>query len=311
LTDWQPILRGGLNLKLMQATFLRMSYGQGYRFPTITERYISTAIGALGVFENPALKPETSWNAEVGVNQGYKFGTYYGQLDVAAFIQEYQNTIEYLFGFWDPTPTLEPGDPIAGFKFLNTGRSRVTGIDVTLNGTGEIGKKISFTHMIGYNYINPITLQPDLVFAQDFNIQNPSDFSFRKTSLDTTTNVLKYRFKHTFKTDFELKLFGAGLGFTLKYFSKMENIDRAISDFENLTVATGGTMQAILFRDFYEENNVGQTVMDLRGSYTFGKKKVEHKISVVVKNLLNRTFSLRPLKIEPMRSTVLQYTLKF
>ena len=86
LTAWNPIFRGGINLKLGQATFLRASYGQGYRFPTITERYIRTAVGAFGVYENPDLKPEESWNAEVGVNQGMKFGKYLAQLDIAAFI---------------------------------------------------------------------------------------------------------------------------------------------------------------------------------------------------------------------------------
>lgn len=313
ITNWNPILRTGVNIKLMQATFLRASYGQGYRFPTITERYISTAVGAMGVFANPDLLPEQSWNAEVGVNQGYKIGKYMGQIDIAAFIQKYENTIEYLFGFWDPTPTLAPDDPIAGFRFLNTGKSQVTGFDITLNGGGKIGKDFTFTHLIGYNYINPITLEPDLVFAQDYNIWDPSgagQFSFRKTSLDTTTDVLKYRFKHTFKADAEIAFKGFAVGYTVKYFSKMVNIDKAISDFEDMTVATGGTMQAILFRDFYTQNNNGNWIHDLRASYKLGKK-YQHKLSVVVKNFLNRTYSLRPLKIEAMRSTVFQYTLKF
>ena len=308
---WNPIFRSGANLKLGQATFLRASYGQGYRFPTITERYISTAIGAFGVYQNPDLKPEKSWNAEVGVNQGFKFGkNYFAQIDVAAFIQEYQNTIEYLFGFWDSLPDYSNGEPIAGFKFLNTGRSRITGFDVTLNGRGKIGKNFTITHSIGYNYINPITLDPDLVFAKDYNLFNPSEFSFSQTSYDTTTNVLKYRFKHTFKADVELTWKGISVGYTVKYFSKMENLDRAISDFEDLTVATGGSIQAILFKDFYEENNNGNWISDLRVSYGFGEN-TRHKFAVVIKNLFNRTYSLRPLKIEPMRSAVFQYSLQF
>src|SRR5699024_6097443 len=36
-TKIKPIFRAGGNLKLTQATFLRASYGQGYRYPTITE----------------------------------------------------------------------------------------------------------------------------------------------------------------------------------------------------------------------------------------------------------------------------------
>lgn len=41
----KPILRTGLNVKLGPATFLRYSYGQGYRYPTIAEKYIFTNAG--------------------------------------------------------------------------------------------------------------------------------------------------------------------------------------------------------------------------------------------------------------------------
>jgi outer membrane cobalamin receptor len=310
LQAWNPIFRAGANLKLTQATFMRISYGQGYRFPTITERYIRTNVGSFGVYENPNLKPEESWNAEVGVNQGFKIGKYYGQVDVAAFIQQYENTIEYLFGFWDPNPDFLAGDPLAGFKFLNTGRSQVTGFDITLNGTGQITKKFALTSQLGYNYINPITLEPDYVFAENNNTIFPQEYSFRKTSQDTTTNVLKYRFKHTFKADIEFTLHGFSAGYTIKYFSRMENLDKTISDFETVTLNTGGTLQPIYFRDFYAEHNKGSYIHDIRVSYAFGKK-TEHKFAVVGKNVMNRTFSLRPLKIEPMRSIVFQYSLKF
>jgi len=311
IRQWKPIFRTGANLKLGQATFLRASYGQGYRFPTITERYIRTAVGSFGVFDNPDILPEESWNAEVGVNQGFKIGKKYGgQIDVAAFLQHYKNTIEYLFGFWDPNPNPFAGEPLAGFKFLNTGRSKVTGFDITLNGQGKIGKEFEITHSIGYNYINPITLQPDTVFATDYNFGTPQDFSFRSTSMDTTTNVLKYRFKHTFKADVEMKYKWFAVGYTIKYFSKMENLDKAIDDFEELTLNTGGTLQAVLFRDFHEQNNNGNIVMDLRASFAIGKDYT-HKISIVTKNLTNRLYSLRPLKIEAMRSVVMQYTFSF
>jgi len=215
-----------------------------------------------------------------------------------------------LFGFWDEDLDLASGEPLAGFKFLNTGRSQVTGFDITLNGTGNIGKNFYITNSVGYNYINPITLEPDLVFAEDYNFINPTEFSFKETSYDTTTNVLKYRFKHSFKADVEVGFKNFAIGYTIKYFSKMENLDRAISDFEDLTVATGGSLQAILFKDYYEMSNTGKFIMDLRVSYFIGKK-TKHKLSIVSKNLMNKTYSLRPLKIEAMRSTVLQYSLKF
>ena len=52
----KPIFRSGLNLKLTQATWLRCSYGQGFRFPTITEKFIKTRTGGLDVFPDPQLQ---------------------------------------------------------------------------------------------------------------------------------------------------------------------------------------------------------------------------------------------------------------
>lgn len=309
LTASNPIFRTGANLKLTPATFLRASYGQGYRFPTITERYIRTSVGSFGVFDNPELLPERSWNAEIGLNQGFKIRSYLAQIDIAAFVQHYENTIEYLFGFWDPSPDFAAGDPLAGFKFLNTGRSKISGLDITLNGMAKMGKHFKITNLVGYNYINPITLEPDKVFTEDYNPSNPKEYSFKNTSYDTTTNVLKYRFKHTFKADVELSYRKFTIGYTVKYFSKLVNLDQAIVDFEKVTVATGGTLQAILFENFFNTHNNGNTIMDLRFSYAFGENST-HKISIVAKNFLNRTYSLRPLKIEAPRSVVFQYSYK-
>ncbi len=44
IRDSKPIFRIGTSLKLGQETYLRASLGQGYRFPTITERYIKTSV---------------------------------------------------------------------------------------------------------------------------------------------------------------------------------------------------------------------------------------------------------------------------
>ena len=46
--------------------FLRASYGQGYRFPSIAEKYISTFVGGLNIFPNNNIQPEYGWSAEIG-----------------------------------------------------------------------------------------------------------------------------------------------------------------------------------------------------------------------------------------------------
>ena len=302
--DDAKIFRGGLNLKIVEGTNIRGSYGQGYRYPTIAERYIKTAVGSFGVFDNPDLKPEKSWNMEVGIRQGYKVGKFYGYLDVAGFKQEYDNTIEYLFGFWDSTYTFA----LAGFKFLNTGKSQVTGIDASLVGTISNKKKSGISFMIAYNYIKPITLEPETNFAKDFKPGGSGEFSYNATSTDSTQNILKYRFIHSYKADLSYtfrEIFS--LGISGRYYSKIDNFDKAIVDFEEVTTNTGGSLQAVKYVDYYENTESEIIVFDARVSISFQKK---HKISMIINNLMNDTYSLRPLKVEAMRTTMFQYTLK-
>lgn len=301
VTALKPIFRAGMSLKLYQETYLRASYGQGYRFPTITERYIRTGVGNFGVFPNTELKPESSWNAEVGIKQGLKFGKIYGYLDVAGFWQEYQNTIEYLFGFWgDP---FVDANQIYGFKFINTGSSRVLGIDVSFSGKAQIGKKVGVTFLTGYNYILPQTLNPDYIYAVDFLNR---EYSYNKTSLDSTSRILKYRFLHNIKADVEFTFFEkVSFGVSAKYFSKIINMDGVIEEFEQAT--QGPFIQTIRYMDYFAEHQHGLWIFDARLAYHFNDK---HKLALISANVFNKAYSLRPLKIEPPRTIMLQYTFK-
>jgi iron complex outermembrane receptor protein len=300
--DVKTIFRAGASLKMMQETYLRMSIGQGYRYPTIAERFVKINLGTFGVFDNPELVPETSINAEIGLRRGLKFANFLGYFDIAVFQQDYKNTIEYLFGFWDPTYTFA----IGGFKFLNTGKSRIVGVDVSLNGKAQISDNLVMNTLIGYNYILPRSLEPDYIFANDYNPTGHTDFTFTNTSVNPEGNILKYRFLHTIKGDieFEYKKFTPGL--SIKYFSKIENLDKAIADFERATNATGGSVQPIEYMNYFYNNNNGNLVIDFRLNYAFNEK---HKIALTVNNLTNRWYSLRPLKAEAVRSIMLQYSL--
>ena len=297
------IFRLGASLKLLQETYLRMSYGQGYRYPTIAERFIKVSLGTFGVFDNPDLKPESSTNIEVGVKQGFKFLNYFGYLDIAVFQQDYANTIEYLFGFWDSTYTFA----IGGFKFLNTGKSRIIGADISLTGKAQLSKNLTMNTIFGYNYIVPKALEPDYVFAEDFSSGTSTEFSYRSTSVNPDKNILKYRFLHTLKADIEFEYKNFAAGFSIKYLSKIENLDKAIADFENATGAAGGTVQPVKYMDYFYNHNNGNLIMDFRISYSFKEK---HKIAFISNNITNRWYSLRPLKAEQMRTIMLQYSLK-
>ena len=311
ITALKPIFRAGSTIKLYQETYLRGSYGQGYRFPTITERFIKTGVGNFGVFPNPTLKPESSWNAEIGIKQGIKLGKIYGYIDIAGFWQEYQNTIEYMFGIWRTlTPDPQTLGQSAGFMFLNTGESRVTGIDASFMGMAKLGKKTNLTFMTGYNYIVPKTLSPDYVYATD---SLNRVFTYNSTSLDGSKGILKYRFLHNVKLDAEMtydkKL---SFGISVKYFSKIVNMDAIIKDFEELTTDTtsdiGNWLQDLRYMDYYNAHRFGNWIFDARFSYSFNET---HKIAIIGSNIFNRSYSLRPLKIEAPRTIMVQYTYKF
>lgn len=297
-----PIFRAGASLQVLKATWVRVSYGQGYRYPTITERYITTKAGIFGVFPNPNLQPEQSKSFEMGIKQGFRFFGVKGYLDIAGFHQRYKNTIEYLFGVWDPEVA------IVGFKFLNTGDSRVRGIDISLALTSpEINKKLGISALLGYTYVEPVSLTPDSVYAHDKSLGGiGQDLSYKIASMDTTDNILKYRFKHLVKTDVEFRIYNFTLGFSYRYYSRMQNIDKA---FEGLEVLTA---ESVYFYPIqatrYWKVHHGFEVIDLR----LGCKLTEHhKVSFIVNNLLNAAYSLRPMKIEAPRTTSIQYVYTF
>lgn len=304
-----PIYRAGASLQVLKATFVRTSYGQGFRYPTITERYIATKAGLFGVYPNPNLKPETSNNFEVGLKQAFKIKNVVGYLDVAGFYQKYTNTIEFLFGQWDSLSTFA-----AGFKFLNTGNSRIRGVDMSLvlSTLNEKEKKFGVTALIGYTYIEPVCLTPDSIYARDFSFGGAGKpLSYKNSSMDTTDNILKYRFKHMAKADIEFKIYKFSIGASYRYYSRMQNIDKAIEDIETLTASDNEA--PIIFLDDIKATNYwkkhkGFTIFDTRVCYNI---KEGQKVAIVCNNIFNVDYSLRPLKIESPRTLAVQYVCTF
>ncbi|HRO76107.1 MAG TPA: TonB-dependent receptor [Crocinitomicaceae bacterium] len=297
-----PIFRGGANLQVTKGTFLRMSAGQGFRYPTITEQFLLTRAGLFGSYANPDLKPEKSLSFEIGLKQGYKFGSLMGYVDVAAFYQKYTNTIEYLFGVWNPKFT------VAGFEFLNTGKSRVRGIDASIVGMTDEKKDFRVNYMVGYTYVDPKTLTPDFNYAEKMNSSGEPTgeyLNYNTTSEDSTKGMLKYRFNHMVKADLELEYKKWAVGVGYRYYSKMQNIDKAIRDLEYMTETGNIFLDELKYTNFWESHN-GQSIFDARVSYKLSDK---HKFSVICNNFLNSAYSLRPLKIEAPRTTSIQYIL--
>lgn len=295
----KPIFRSGLNLRLAEATFLRCSYGQGYRYPTLSEKYLTSQFSDLSIFANPNLQPETSWNTEIGIKQGFKVGSFMGFLDAAAFWQEYQNTIEITYGAWTKTPNpYLPGvyDYGYGFEYLNTGPTEVRGVDVSLAGEGAMTKDLKVDVLAGYTYTLPQAMEPNLVYATD---STHTKLSYVSTSTNTTNNILKYRFQTIAKLDIEIKYKKYSIGGDWVYYSYMQNVDTVFYQLSSL--AEYGIKQ------YREEHNTGINVYNARVGLQATKTI---SLSFVVNNLFNLSYSLRPLKIEPPRTFAIRVTYK-
>lgn len=316
----RPVFRSGISWRAGRESYLRFSYGQGYRFPTIAEKYILTTSGGLGVFPNPDLKPETSWNMELGFKQGFKVGKFFGYFDLVGFWQEYNNSIEFVMGRYSNELILP------GFKFLNTGKNRVRGIETSVMGGGQFTKSFGMSVIVGYTYTIPQSIEPDKIFYEDSIGGSTVRQSHYGTSIDTT-KILKYRFQHLANLDIEFTYRKWSLGYTFRYYSYMKNVDRILYTMDSSVKGDIGHDQfdsgIIEYRGDTEiqdwesgtppphyiinDKHQGNYVMDARISYQVTGWL---KAALIVNNLLNREYSLRPLKMEQPRTASIQFTLK-
>ena len=114
---------------------------------------------------------------------------------------------------------------------------------------------------------------------------------------DNCKNVLKYRFRHTFKFDVESRTDKISVGIAAVYNSFMENIDEVFEAF----VVPG-------LRQYRQDTQNGDLVLSAR----VGFFATEHlKFSLLGNNLTNRAYTARPGKLEPTRSVTLRVDYDF
>lgn len=306
-----PIIRTGLHYQVAKYTHLRASFGQGIRYPAVAERFTQTSVGALNIFPNPTLRPEIGWAAEIGFKQGVKIGNWKGMFDVAAFVNQYSNMMEFSFIYFNPISQL-PLNPInptpediqfltngqynvadwVGFQAQNAEKARITGIDISFNSSGKLGN-VELISLLGYTYMNPISLNKDPLYAANFS--------------DPNTNMLKYRFKHLAKADIEANYKQLSFGVSCRYSSFMSNIDRTFEDDldPSLTSEVYILPGLTAYRQKYNKGNI---VFDLRLGY---KINDSYRLGIIANNILNAEYTTRPGDIQPPRNFMVQIQMKF
>lgn len=272
-TETVPVFRSGISYRVAPYTHFRASAGQGYRYPSIAERYISTNVGGIYIYPNDSLGSETGWTAELGIRQGFRISKWKGLLDVAAFWSEYQDMLEFTFGFYGSVTDPNFG---AGFQSQNIGNTRISGFDISVSGAGNVGD-LPVSMLAGYTYIDPV--------SQDFD---PAVDTLKNSA---NYNILKYRYKHTFKADAEVRPGRFSFGLSARYNSFMENIDAV---FESLIPGV---------EDYRSRHDYGDWVFDGRFGYSFTGNV---DFWFICDNLFNHEYMGRPADMMPPRT----YTFK-
>ena len=289
----KPVFRAGINYQLAKGTFLRSSWGQGYRFPSIAELFIKTEVASnIYVFQNPNLKPEEGWSSEIAIKQGFSLGNWKGYIDIAAFIMEYKNMMEFSFGQWEEATVDNLG---VGFRSINIGDTEISGLEFTLATNGNF-QQSQLNLVGGYTYINAIPKNPNESYNQDVN---GTDLNYYNTSsLDSTTLFLKYRHEHVVKLDVEYKNPRFSIGTSFKYNSFMKNIDKIFvsEDFENLVVPGIPESRRLLSN--------GDFIVDARIMIPLNEQTT---VSILSNNLLNREYQTRPANLMPPRTVSLKF----
>ncbi len=283
----RPVFRTGLNYQITEQTYLRTSFGQGYRFPSIAEKYTAASLGMVNILPNPRLIPESGWSAEIGVKQGYKIGKWRGFADLAIYRQNINEMMEFTFGFFNPITYLPststdtvPGT--MGFQSQNYGDVKINGIDASATIGGKVRNTL-ITAIVGYTYNNPLS----------------------REGVDTTTSslspLLKYRNKHSIKGDINFETKRITFGVNVIWRSSMENVDRLFCDERDPSTVSENTYESYkLFSSFilpgywdYRIDHADQQFINIDARFGF-KFSEELRASFIVKNLFNQEYVGRP-----------------
>lgn len=313
-----PVIRSGLNYQLFDATFVRTSFGQGYRYPTIMELFVKTDFDPVYVYPNPDLNAESGWSSEIGIKQLLKIGEWKGMLDVAGFIMYYDDMIEFTFGGWGPMGVDSNSDGSVtpdefddnlygfGFKCINIGETRITGFEISAMGEGKIGN-VDVSLLASYTKVNPVILNPEEDYYEYVGgLQDGNTINYIESSYYTDGNILKYRHENIFKFDINLDYGMFMTGLSTRYNSMMKNMDLVFgsSAFNDGGVDVG-IDQIINLGVLNSRDRMldGDLILD----YRFGIHLSENvTLSFIIDNLLNREYQTRPADLGPPRA----YTLK-
>ncbi len=277
------IYRIGANYRLTKSSFIRASLGQGFRFPTIAEKFISTKAGGLDIVPNPDLTAEYGFSYEIGMKQAFRFKGIQMLADVAYFGSRYHDMMEFIL------------NNKLQFQSKNIGDTDISGFEVELQSKAEFQNwQLSFGG--GYSYIEPKYLEFDLT-GKNLPInerENAPRAQQNAANSSSDINILKYRSRHQFKYDIQLDYKKAFLGLNFNYESHMEAIDWLFE----LSFFLKGV------KEYRSKHNTGYRLYDFRAGYHFKHLSIQ----INVNNAFNENYTQRPGLMDAPRNFSLRLT---
>ena len=275
--DARLISRVGINYRPAEATYIRASWGEGYRYPTMAEKFIRTFVANFQVYPNVDLEPESGWSSEIGIRQGVKIGGWQGFVDAALFWSQYHNMTEF---------TARSFDGELGFQSVNVGSTDIKGYEVSLIGQSRIGG-VPINLLCGYTRVSPRYEE----FVEGSLIYNSIT---APVGQEEKINFLKYRSRHNLKADIEAFAGPFSFGLAGIYTSEVVTMDALLSNFAQIGI-------------YREAKPGGYFKLDTRMAYRYDIVK----ISLLIENLLNEEYTIRPGLLEPPRNISLRLDVEF
>ena len=293
----------------------RFNTGQGYRIPSLAERFAETDLfetsipflPTIGLLPNPEILPEIGWSMEFGYKRLFRNDYINGYADVALFNMDYWNMAEVVFGYFGEG-ALDPSQ--IGFKSVNLSRGRIAGLEVSSYFNGQIGP-IPYRFWGGYTYTYPGDLDSIQSKNMNYFVNLVKGFGDVENNKELQQTILKYRSLHTARLDLEFPFKFVTVGGAAIFNGYMWQIDDILlseGDIGELIYTLNGGELIPGYREFRETSKGGDWVYDARISVDLGK---HIRLGFIVNNVANREYAIRPGRMNAMRTYNLKCQLKF
>ena len=297
--NWKgaPVLGVGVNYEISKAQGLRFNFNQGYRIPSILERFESQPNQAIPIYPNANLQVETGWTSEIGYRHQITPKLYF---DGAFFVQDMTNLVDYGLNIFPPDSisppyTVDQFQDYFGLQAQNISRTRFGGVDLSLNGSITLGKT-PIRVLAGWMYVYPVDLEKNPAM-NNWGVYLGSVFeSMFSNNPYLDQAILINRQRALLKLDLETDIGNLTIGAAYLHQSAMEKIDPLFNAY---------IPNVADFRAAYPQYS---TIINLRLGYQIGKYG---RVTILGRNIFNKIYTLRPAKLEPPRNWTIQYRVEF